>query len=1060
MVYSAHAEVFPGGDIVTMRTPSAKPSLQFILWRWTKNSCFCVGLLLLSLPLSAKVIVFWQPGFPFVDSQPVERVSLQHALDGLQPEYADLAALRDAKVLDAADLLVLPYGSAFPADAWATIAHYLAGGGNLLVLGGQPFRVPVRQTANGFTQEFAQDTYARALGFPHTYEVPSPKDATFVWRHGYEFLPALQVHADKFFAVEGRINGLGYMQGRDGALLAAPVIVADRVLQSGTAGARPSRAVMLDFDPAPGYWDSQNGLALIRRAALYASSGVRKLSVALQFSAIRPGETPQIRVQLHWQHPPAAKSAPSCGVLMEILSGTKPIAKMNLACTAGKSAWWSASVPVVEKFPAGFYRVRATYLQNGQPQEFYENGFWVADRDALQVGPRLSVSGDFLTRGGKPFFPFGTNYFTTEENGWDFSEARNAWVWEHDFAEMEQHGVTFVRTGVWMSNAKLLDPATGGVNQRFLRNLEAYLLCAQRHHIVVNFTFFAFSPVSGLRPAKNDTTTPIENPYLNADAIAAEKKYVRSVVSQFQDVPWLCWDLINEPSFSNPRKIFQGNVPNGDPVELVAWQKWLQKKYGTLSALGLAWSTPPEMLESFASIPLPEASALKLDRYGSTVQMRAYDYNLFAQEMFTNWVTGMVQTIRSTGSRQLVNVGQDEGGIMDRVLNQFYVAGGVAFTTNHTYWQDDALLWDSVAAKTPGVPNITGETGYQPVWNPDGSWRYDELTGWPLLERKWALGFADGSSGAVQWDWAREPDFGMQRSDGSQKIWEEQMHAMGQFVQQASAWATRWNTPQTVLILPQSLQLSVWNRFAVQAQKNAVRALYQAARGEAIAVGEDQLAKMGTPKLMILPSAFVLTPQAWNALEQKVRQGATLLISGPFDLDEHFHPTERQRSVGLQYKTIPLALREQQLRWPEGALHLTYGGESTTYLTQAQLPDGSQWAEVALGKGRILFSALPLELNDNLDAIGAAYRFAMNAAGVTSSYTTPLRDAGILICPTQYPHATLYVLTSESDQSRVIFRDLRSSKTFAGALTPGHAALLLIGEDGKLLATYNWNPQP
>jgi hypothetical protein len=316
MVYSAHAEVFPGGDIVTMLTPSAKPSLQFILWRWAKNLCFCVGLLLLSLPLSAKVIVFWQPGFPFVDSQPVERVSLQHALDGLQPEYADLAALRGAKVLDAADLLVLPYGSAFPADAWATIAHYLAGGGNLLVLGGQPFRVPVRQIANGFTPEFAQDTYARALGFPHTYEVPFPKDATFVWRHGYEFLPALQVHADKFFAVEGRLNGLGYMQGRDGALLAAPVIVADRVLQSGTTGARPSRAVMLDFDPAPGYWDSQNGLALIRRAALYASSGVRKLSVALQLSAIRPGETPQIRVQLHWQHPPVATSAPSCGVLM------------------------------------------------------------------------------------------------------------------------------------------------------------------------------------------------------------------------------------------------------------------------------------------------------------------------------------------------------------------------------------------------------------------------------------------------------------------------------------------------------------------------------------------------------------------------------------------------------------------------------------------------------------------------------------------------------------------------------------------------------------------------
>ena len=64
----------------------------------------------------------------------------------------------------------------------------------------------------------------------------------------------------------------------------------------------------------------------------------------------------------------------------------------------------------------------------------------------------------------------------------------------------------------------------------------------------------------------------------------------------------------------------------------------------------------------------------------------------------------MVAAIRGAGSKQLVNVGQDEGGVTDRVLNQFYGSAGVSFTTNHTYWQDDALLWDSVAAKRLGSP--------------------------------------------------------------------------------------------------------------------------------------------------------------------------------------------------------------------------------------------------------------------------------------------------------------------------------------------------------------------
>ena len=206
-------------------------------------------------------------------------------------------------------------------------------------------------------------------------------------------------------------------------------------------------------------------------------------------------------------------------------------------------------------------------------------------------------------------------------------------------------------------------------------------------------------------------------------------------------------------------------------------------------------------------MPLPSEADLTFDRYGNPRHVRAFDYNLFAQDMFTQWVRSMVTAIRATVSTQLINVGHDEGGVTDRVLNQFFAAGGVSFTTNHTYWRDDALLWDSVVAKRPGMPNITGETGYQPVWAPDGTWRYDELTGSWLIERKWALGFAAGSSGAVQWDWDREPDFGMKRSDGSAKIWQAMMRDTGNFAEKAAPSATSLMPPQVAIVLPQSLQL-------------------------------------------------------------------------------------------------------------------------------------------------------------------------------------------------------------------------------------------------------------
>jgi len=53
-------------------------------------------------------------------------------------------------------------------------------------------------------------------------------------------------------------------------------------------------------------------------------------------------------------------------------------------------------------------------------------------------------------------------------------------------------------------------------------------------------------------------------------AIEAQAAFVRSIVDRFKDVPYVSWDLINEPSFSNPHRIFAGNQPNNDPTEVAA----------------------------------------------------------------------------------------------------------------------------------------------------------------------------------------------------------------------------------------------------------------------------------------------------------------------------------------------------------------------------------------------------------------------------------------------------------------------------------------------------------
>ena len=104
---------------------------------------------LLCSPAVAQIAVFWQPGFPTVASQPVSRATLQAAL---APAFLDLKTLESPGALEKASLLVLPYGSAVPVEGWQTIDAYLQHGGNLLVLGGQPLRVPVTQAKDAFVQ--------------------------------------------------------------------------------------------------------------------------------------------------------------------------------------------------------------------------------------------------------------------------------------------------------------------------------------------------------------------------------------------------------------------------------------------------------------------------------------------------------------------------------------------------------------------------------------------------------------------------------------------------------------------------------------------------------------------------------------------------------------------------------------------------------------------------------------------------------------------------------------------------------------------------------------------
>jgi len=157
------------------------------------------------------------------------------------------------------------------------------------------------------------------------------------------------------------------------------------------------------------------------------------------------------------------------------------------------------------------------------------------------------------------------------------------------------------------------------------------------------------------------------------------------------------WDLINEPSIS---KRLWTMRPNDDWIETEKWNEWLAKKYPDREALAAAWNMRVASVAENVSLP-QEIEFNPRGMYTGRNSLKAHDYMLFAQDVFADWTQTMRDAVRATGSQQLVTVGQDEGGVMDRPSPAYY-GRALDFVTNHTWWQNDSLLWDSLVAKQPG----------------------------------------------------------------------------------------------------------------------------------------------------------------------------------------------------------------------------------------------------------------------------------------------------------------------------------------------------------------------
>jgi hypothetical protein len=1018
------------------------------------HKCFRLAVLLISVFSSVVVfsadnaiVIFHESGFPAADSAAAPDFLLQ-TLPGARFASADELKNR----LNSANLLVLPYGSAFPEPAWPEIQSFLQRGGNLLVLGGRPFSRAAYRDGGSWKLRDYSVRYMRPLMIDQYQPTPGSDGLKFesnsdiplvlpqfAWKQG--FSPIIHLSAVDLYnrggsagSIDSNLDALAW-GSKDGRRMSAPVIQIDH-LRNGFDG---GRWIFVDAELSSDFYNNAVAPELIRKLADQALRGAEEFTVGPVLPLYLPGEPVELDVQ--WN----ASRKGDAAVLVSIQPEGQP--------TQFKTAPIPLPLSKPLAYPAprekGLHIISAV-LSVGEQTRTYHSAFWVRDLDYLRSGPKLGVNENYFQLDDNPLAVIGTTYMSSDVQRLYFDHP-NVYVWDRDFSQIHDAGLNMIRTGWWTGWDKFADE-NGVPYERTLRTLEAYLMTARKYGLPVQFNFFAFLPevLGGV------------NPYLDPEAIRKQKILVASVAARFHDVPFLAYDLINEPSFS---KHLWTMRPNGDWIETQKWNDWLNKHYSTREALAAAWNVPITAVQGTIALP-EDVDFNPRGMYNGHNSLKIYDYEMFAQESFAGWVRAMSDGIRDSGSQQLITVGQDEGGFQDRLSPAFF-SPYVDFTTNHSWWQNDSILWDSLVAKQPGKAMLIQETGLQRELNLDESSRRSPENEAALFERKVAMSFVQGS-GAIEWLWntnsymteGNETPIGALRADGTEK---PEATVMRNFAKFATALSPHLNNPeasQVAVIASQAAQYSAISDTQIEAQRKAVRALAYYDRLTPYLIYENQINKMGSPKLAILPSAQALGEVAWQQLLKYVDGGGNLLITGPVDRDEHWQKVDRAAKLLPDAHTIPLTYHNATV-FPQDASPAAnlqrLRNSPLSFDLQAQGSRESvrfrnaSFTEINHGKGRIFWAAEPVELAAGDQATADVYSYVAGRVGIQPQFelATPL-SSGVMAYPVTLEDSVLYVFVSDSAQdSNIDLRDKATGVRISLNLPAENAALALVGKKEK-----------
>ncbi|MCL1893065.1 MAG: glycoside hydrolase family 5 protein [Holophagaceae bacterium] len=1007
--------------------------------------------LFLFSPLGAsqpKAVVFFADGFPAIDTPAPSKTTLEHALRDSKPALkASWATDINSLVAEMSDsscsLLVLPYGSAFPVEAWPSIKNFLGRGGNLLVIGGAPFHQPVRYEKGRWVLGFRQPTFANQLLIGPAEEIAVKPG----WSNDNGNILTIKSSTTRAWSLTVRFASTKDFAEEDGGAGIREAIL--RPLARLVDGEGIPRVCLIqEIDRLRGNWaggrwvfattDAGIDVELAKQLINRAVAGPYEFEARVLPASLEQGEKPRVRMFLRRPLRGEDKPMKVHFTLLDEAGNTKSELTKELSGSVSLRTA-DAVFDTAKPLPPGHYTIVAKLLGTSYQVEDAVTGVWVKDTKLLQTGPRLTASRDWLRCDGKPMPVVGTTYMDSQIHR-KFLFEPNPARWNADFATMRKAGINYVRTGLWTGWPRIsLEP--GSIDENVLRALDAYIQCAANNDIHVCFTFFAFLPSA----VKGD------NPYLHPRSLETQKALLTLIASRYKGSPWIHYDLINEPSYSTPAQLWSCR-PIGDIYERSAWREYLTNRYGNNPAViadifrdgGDPFNLPNTRDFGYASF--------RQDR----APRKAAEFYRFANEVVANWAADLRQTIQQAGGDVMVTLGQDEGGIASRPGPAFF-GSAVDYTTVHSWWNNDDLLWDSLAVKLPDKPCLSQETGMMRLEDIDGKpWRGIAGSA-ELLERKFAMSFLGRGAGAVQWAWNINTDMdndnevviGLFRADGTAKPEYDVIASFGKFAKDISPYLDDWDRDEIAVLIPHQ-RIWLGRPRADEGARRIVKLLADRL-GVAGRLVSDQTCKPGDLdgiKLVIVPTIEYMNASTELALKQVMDSGGLVLVFGP--IEGNFEGRPLSVLTDLDKGGVrPLFNREYTL--DEGVIWSTFD-QNISQSLRAGIPT---FDFRDCQKSNLWHEGLPLDYAREEVALFNLITSALGQVGINTRVQIRYLPDPVISRVLKSDRA--YLIGASNESLDKTFRKFTVGKYgIYIPVKPGRSAFLLIDPNtGKVLATYN-----